>query len=46
MDVETTREALVRNATETVRKGGSASLNFRDLGHSVGIKSSTVHSGT
>jgi TetR/AcrR family transcriptional repressor of nem operon len=41
--VDTTREALVRNATETVRRGGSASLNFRDLGHSVGIKSSTVH---
>ena len=29
-----------RNATETVRRGGSVSLNFRDLGHSVGVKSS------
>src|SRR4029079_1177667 len=26
-----------------VRKAGSASLNFRDLGHSVGVKSSSVH---
>ena len=39
----TIREELVRNATTTVRRGGSASLNFRDLGHSVGVKSSTVH---
>jgi TetR/AcrR family transcriptional repressor of nem operon len=38
-----TREALLRNATDTVRRGGSASLNFRTLGHSVGVKSSTVH---
>jgi TetR/AcrR family transcriptional repressor of nem operon len=42
-DVDTTRGALLRNATATVRRGGSASLNFRDLGHSVGVKSSTVH---
>jgi len=41
--VDTTREALLRNATETVRRGGSAALNFRDLGQSVGVKSSTVH---
>jgi TetR/AcrR family transcriptional regulator, transcriptional repressor for nem operon len=41
--VDTTRDALLRNATETVRRGGSASLNFRDLGQSVGVKSSTVH---
>jgi TetR/AcrR family transcriptional regulator, transcriptional repressor for nem operon len=41
--MDTTRAALVRNATETVRTGGSASLNFRDLGQSVGVKSSTVH---
>jgi TetR/AcrR family transcriptional repressor of nem operon len=38
-----TREALLRNAAETVRRGGSAALNFRDLGQSVGVKSSTVH---
>ena len=42
-DLDTTRGALLRNATETVRRGGSASLNFRDLGHSAGVKSSTVH---
>lgn len=41
--VDTTRDTLLRNATETVRRGGSASLNFRDLGHSAGVKSSTVH---
>jgi TetR/AcrR family transcriptional repressor of nem operon len=41
--MDTTREALLRNATRTVRRGGSASLNFRDLGGSVGVKSSTVH---
>jgi TetR/AcrR family transcriptional repressor of nem operon len=41
--VDTTRDALLRNATDTVRKAGSASLNFRDLGQSVGVKSSTVH---
>jgi TetR/AcrR family transcriptional regulator, transcriptional repressor for nem operon len=41
--MDTTREALLRNATKTVRRGGSASLNFRDLGQSVGVKSSTVH---
>jgi TetR/AcrR family transcriptional repressor of nem operon len=38
-----TRDALKRNATETVRRGGSVSLNFRDLGQSVGVKSSSVH---
>ena len=38
-----TRDALKRNATETVRRGGSVSLNFRDLGRSVGVKSSSVH---
>ena len=38
-----TRDALLRQATETVRRGGSAALNFRDLGRSVGVKSSTVH---
>lgn len=43
MVMETTRGALIRNATETVRRGGSASLNFRDLGRSVGVKSSSVH---
>ena len=41
--MRTKRDALVRNATETIRRGGSASLNFRDLGHSVGVKSSSVH---
>ena len=41
--VETIRDRLLRNATETVRRGGSASLNFRDLGRSVGVKSSSVH---
>jgi TetR/AcrR family transcriptional repressor of nem operon len=41
--METKRQELLRNATETVRRGGSAALNFRDLGHSVGVKSSTVH---
>jgi TetR/AcrR family transcriptional regulator, transcriptional repressor for nem operon len=41
--MDTTRDALVRNAAQTVRKAGSASLNFRDLGQSVGVKSSTVH---
>jgi TetR/AcrR family transcriptional repressor of nem operon len=41
--MDTTRAALLRNATRTVRRGGSASLNFRDLGGSVGVKSSTVH---
>lgn len=33
----------MHKATETVRRGGSAALNFRDLGHSVGVKSSSVH---
>lgn len=41
--VETTRQELIRNATATVRRAGSAALNFRDLGQSVGVKSSTVH---
>jgi TetR/AcrR family transcriptional repressor of nem operon len=41
--VETKRQELLRNATEMVRRGGSATLNFRGLGHSVGVKSSTVH---
>lgn len=41
--MDTTRDGLMRNATQTVRRAGSASLNFRDLGHSVGVKSSTVH---
>jgi TetR/AcrR family transcriptional regulator, transcriptional repressor for nem operon len=41
--VDTTRDALLRNATDTVRRAGSAALNFRDLGTSVGVKSSTVH---
>lgn len=41
--VENTRQQLLRNATAIVRRGGSAALNFRDLGQSVGIKSSTVH---
>jgi TetR/AcrR family transcriptional repressor of nem operon len=41
--MDTTRDALMRIATETVRRGGSTSLNFRDLGQSVGVKSSTVH---
>jgi TetR/AcrR family transcriptional repressor of nem operon len=41
--MDTTRDALLRNATRTVRQGGSAALNFRDLGSSVGVKSSTVH---
>lgn len=39
----TKRQELLRNATETVRRAGSAALNFRDLGQSVGVKSSTVH---
>jgi TetR/AcrR family transcriptional regulator, transcriptional repressor for nem operon len=41
--MENTRQELLRQATETVRRGGSAALNFRDLGKSVGVKSSTVH---
>src|SRR5689334_5363616 len=41
--MESTRQALLRSATDTVRRGGSAALNFRDLGRSVGVKSSTVH---
>lgn len=41
--MESTRQELLRNATATVRRGGSAALNFRDLGQSVGVKSSTVH---
>src|SRR4051812_408847 len=41
--MDTTRDALLRNATRTVHRGGSAALNFRDLGQSVGVKSSTVH---
>jgi TetR/AcrR family transcriptional repressor of nem operon len=41
--MDTTRDGLVRIATRTVRRGGSASLNFRDLGQAVGVKSSTVH---
>lgn len=41
--METTRQELLRKATAIVRRGGSAALNFRDLGHSVGVKSSTVH---
>jgi TetR/AcrR family transcriptional regulator, transcriptional repressor for nem operon len=41
--MDTTREALLHNATATVRRGGSGSLNFRDLGRSVGVKSSSVH---
>ena len=43
MVTENTRDHLLRNATETVRRGGSAALNFRDLGKSVGVKSATVH---
>jgi TetR/AcrR family transcriptional regulator, transcriptional repressor for nem operon len=38
-----TKQQLLQRATETVRRGGSAALNFRDLGRSVGVKSSTVH---
>ena len=41
--METKRQELMRNATETVRRGGSAALNFRDLGSSASVKSSTVH---
>ena len=41
--MESTRQELLRKATATVRRAGSAALNFRDLGHSVGVKSSTVH---
>jgi TetR/AcrR family transcriptional repressor of nem operon len=41
--MENTRQELLRNATETVRRAGSAALNFRDLGSSAGVKSSTVH---
>ena len=41
--METKRQELLRSATQTVRRGGSAALNFRDLGQSVGVKSSTVH---
>lgn len=41
--MDSTRDGLLRSATRTVRKGGSASLNFRDLGQAVGVKSSTVH---
>lgn len=41
--MENTRDDLLRNATDTVRRGGSAALNFRDLGKSVGVKSATVH---
>jgi TetR/AcrR family transcriptional regulator, transcriptional repressor for nem operon len=41
--MEGTRQELLRNATARVRRAGSAALNFRDLGHSVGVKSSTVH---
>jgi TetR/AcrR family transcriptional repressor of nem operon len=41
--MDTTRDGLLRIATRTVRRGGSASLNFRDLGQAVGVKSSTVH---
>lgn len=38
-----TREQLLRQASETVRRGGTAALNFRDLGTAVGVKSATVH---
>ena len=41
--METTKQELLRKATATVRRAGSAALNFRDLGHSAGVKSSTVH---
>ena len=41
--MESTRQELLRRATATVRRAGSAALNFRDLGQSVGVKSSTVH---
>ena len=41
--MESTRQELLRKATATVRRAVSAALNFRDLGHSVGVKSSTVH---
>jgi TetR/AcrR family transcriptional repressor of nem operon len=41
--MESTRQELLRVATHTVRRGGSAALNFRDLGQAVGVKSSTVH---
>lgn len=41
--MESTKDLLLQNATDTVRRGGSAALNFRDLGMSVGVKSSTVH---
>jgi AcrR family transcriptional regulator len=41
--VETTSQELTRNATAIGRRGGSAALNFRDVGHSVGVKTPTVH---
>jgi TetR/AcrR family transcriptional regulator, transcriptional repressor for nem operon len=41
--MQSKREDILRSATETVRKSGSAALNFRDLGQSVGVKSSSVH---
>ena len=41
--METKREELLRRATETVRRGGSVALNFRDLGRDAGVKSSSVH---
>lgn len=41
--METTRAQLLKSASQTVRRGGSAALNFRDLGRAVGVKSSTVH---
>jgi len=41
--MENTRQELLRVATQTVRRGGSAALNFRDLGKVVGVKSATVH---
>ena len=41
--MDSTRDGLVKVASRTVRRGGSAALNFRDLGRAVGVKSSTVH---
>lgn len=37
------KDSIKKEATRIVRTGGSHSLNFRDLGNLVGVKSSSIH---
>lgn len=37
------KDSIKKEAIRIVRTGGSHSLNFRDLGNTVGVKSSSIH---